>query len=83
MGDQLFKPGQTVYLLYWRRPEDKKMDRCTIYLTERGRDNAMTDMLMWGMIVQKGTMVIPRPKRAAPDKSMVSQGNQGPQGGQT
>jgi len=58
--NQIFSPGQTVYLLYWRRPEDPgNFTRVGIWLTKKGRDNAMVDYLAWGLIVRPFTWEIP------------------------
>lgn len=58
---QFFTPGQTVYLLFWRRPEDSKFDRVQIYTTKRRRDNAVIDMLTWGLITLTAEWDIPMP----------------------
>jgi len=58
---QIFTPGQTVYLLFWRRPEESKLTRMQIYTSERGRDNAMVDLLTWGLITTTATWKIPKP----------------------
>lgn len=60
---QFFIPGQTVYLLYWRRPEESKLNRVAFYLTKRGRDNANIDTLAWGLITMTASMEIPTPVR--------------------
>lgn len=58
---QVFTPGQKVYLLFWRRPEDEKFDRVQIYLTKRGRDNGNINLLTWGLITLTAEWEIPMP----------------------
>jgi len=58
---QFFTPGQTVYLLFWRRPEDDKFDRVQIFTTKVRRDSTVIDMLAWGMITLTAEWDIPMP----------------------
>lgn len=62
---QIFEPGQKVYLLFWRRPEDDKFDRVQIYTTKRRRDAGNVDLLAWGMITLTAEWVIPMPFTSA------------------
>jgi len=57
----VFRPGETVYLLYWKRPEEKSYTRVAIYLTKKGRDRAISDHLLWGLVPRAGEMAIPLP----------------------
>ncbi len=59
--NQTFIPGQTVYLPYWRRPEESELTRVAFYLTEQGRDNANIYLLTWGLITLTATWEIPTP----------------------
>ena len=63
--NQIFTPGQTVYALFWRRPEETECTRVTIYATKRGRDNANIDLLTLGLITMTDTWKIPVPVRQA------------------
>lgn len=58
---QTFTPGQTVYLLYWRRPEESKLTQVQIFVSKRRRDNANVDLLGWGLITLTATWEIPTP----------------------
>lgn len=58
---QVFVPGQKVYLLFWRRPEDSKFDRVQIYMTKRRRDDGNIDLLTYGLITLTGEWEIPLP----------------------
>jgi hypothetical protein len=60
---QIFTPGQTVYVIFWRRPEETECTRVTIYTTKRGRDNANIDLLTLGLITTTGTWKIPLPEK--------------------
>jgi len=58
---QFFTPGQTVYLLYWRRREESELTRVQIFVSKRRRDNANVDLLAWGLITMTATWEIPTP----------------------
>lgn len=61
--NQIFTPGQTVYVLFWRNPEERELCRVAFYTTERGRDNLNIELLSYGMITKPDTWKIPRPAR--------------------
>ena len=63
--NQIFTPGQTVYVLFWRRPEDTEFTCAAFYATKRGHDNANIELLTWGLITMTGTWKIPVPVRQA------------------
>jgi len=62
---QMFTPGQTVYLLFWRRQEESEFTRVQIYTTKRRRDNANIDLLAWGLITLNAEWEIPLPFTSA------------------
>ncbi len=63
--NQIFTPGQTVYVLFWRRPEETELTRVTLYATKRGRNKANIDLLTLGLITMTDTWKIPAPVRQA------------------
>ena len=58
---QIFSPGQTVYLLYWRTPDESELNRVAFYLTKGRRDDANINLLSWGMMTMTATWKIPTP----------------------
>lgn len=60
MGE-IFKPGQKVYVLFWRRPEEKDFTRVQIYKTKKRRDDASIDLLTWGFRILTAEWTIPHP----------------------
>ena len=61
--NQLFTPGQTIYVLFWRGPEETELTQVTLYATKRGRDNANIDLLTYGLLTMTDTWRIPLPVR--------------------
>jgi len=61
--NQIFTPGQTVYVLFWRTTEETEFTRVTLYATKRGRNNANIDLLILGLITMTDTWKIPAPIR--------------------
>lgn len=59
--NQMFTPGQTVYVLFWKTPEETELTRVALYVTKRGRDNANIDLLTLGLITMTDTWKIPAP----------------------
>lgn len=57
----IFKPGQKVYLLFWRRKEEFELTRVQIFTSKRRRDNANVETLSWGLITLTAEWEIPTP----------------------
>ena len=62
---EIFNPGQTVYLLFWRRPADSVFGRVQFFRSKRRRDNGNIDLLTWGLITLTAEWVIPLPFTSA------------------
>ena len=51
--------SKVLYTLYWRRPEETRFTRFSIWQTEKARDRNMADIVRFGLVCQADTLSIP------------------------
>jgi len=54
--------GKVIYIVYWRRPEEKNWTRCEMLTTENGRDRKIAVLGKYGLICCHDSFTIPAPK---------------------
>jgi len=69
---QIFTPGQTVYLLFWRRPEERHFTRVQIFVSKHRRNLSNGDLLSWGLITLSAEWEIPSLNYPKPEQVKVT-----------